>query len=105
MPKFLIEGSYNPDAVKGLAKEGGSHRVTFVGEMIKKAGGKMESFYFAFGASDVYIVCDMPDVASTMGLSLAVNGSGAVKIKTTPLISAAEVDAAAKMQVGYRPPG
>ena len=47
----------------------------------------------------------MPDVASTMALSLAVNASGAVRLKTIPLISAEEVDAAAKLQIGYRPPG
>jgi uncharacterized protein with GYD domain len=47
----------------------------------------------------------MPDVASAMALSLAVNASGAVSIKTIPLISPEEMDAAAKKQVGYRPPG
>jgi uncharacterized protein with GYD domain len=105
MPKFLIEGSYEPEGVKGLAKEGGSHRRAFIGDLIKKSGGTMESFYFAFGASDVYIVCDMPDVASGMAISLAVNASGAVKIKTIPLITVEEMDVAAKKQIAYRPPG
>jgi len=36
---------------------------------------------------------------------LAVNASGAVSIKTIPLISAEEMDAAAKKQIAYRPPG
>jgi uncharacterized protein with GYD domain len=65
----------------------------------------MESYYFAFGESDVYVVFDMPDVASAMAISLAVNSSGAVKLKTIPLISAEEMDAAAKKQIAYRPPG
>ena len=103
--KFLIEGSYQPEGVKGLAKEGGSSRRAFIAEMAKKAGGTLESFYFATGASDVYVVCDMPDVTSALAISLAVNASGAVKIKTTQLISVEEMDAAAKMQVAYRAPG
>ena len=105
MPKFLIEGSYQTEGVRGLVKEGGSHRRAFIGELTKKSGGTMESFYFAFGDSDVYIVVDMPDVASAMAISLAVNSSGAGKVKTIPLISPEDVDAAAKKQIAYRAPG
>ena len=105
MPKYLIEASYTAEGAKGIAKDGGSKRKAFVGEMTKKSGGTMESFYFAFGSNDVYCVVDVPDVASMMAVSLAVNSSGAVKLKTIPLISAEEVDTAAKLQVNYRPPG
>ena len=105
MPKYLIEASYTAEGAKGIAKDGGSKRKAFVGEMTKKAGGTMESFYFAFGSNDVYCVVDVPDVASMMAVSLAVNSSGAVKLRTIPLISAEEVDTAAKLQVNYRPPG
>jgi len=105
MPKFLFEGSYQPEGAKGLAKEGGSSRRAFIADMAKKAGGTMESFYFAMGSSDVYVVCDLPDLASALAISLAVNSSGAVKIRTIPLISVEEMDAAAKMQVAYRAPG
>ena len=40
-----------------------------------------------------------------MALSIAVNASGAVNLRTIPLITPEEVDAAAKKQVAYRPPG
>lgn len=105
MPKFLIEASYTAEGAKGIAKDGGSKRKAFVAEMAKKSGGSMECFHFAFGSSDVYCVVDMPDNAAAMAVSLAVNSSGAVKLKTIPLISAEEVDAAAKQQVNYKPPG
>jgi len=105
MPKYLIEASYTAEGARGIAKDGGSKRVAIVADMTKKSGGTMESFYFAFGSSDVYCVVDVPDIASMMAVSLAVNASGAVKLKTIPLISAEEVDAAAKQQVNYRPPG
>jgi uncharacterized protein with GYD domain len=105
MPRFLIEASYTAEGAKGIAKDGGSKRKAFVGELVKKSGGKMETFDFAFGSADVYIIVEMPDIASAMGLSLAVNASGAVNLKTIPLISAEDMDTAAKQQVAYRPPG
>ena len=105
MAKYLIQGSYTPEGAKGLARAGGSSRRTIVGEMIKKVGGTMEAFYYVFGDSDVYIIIDLPDVASAVALSLAVNASGAVGLKTIPLFSAEEMDEASKKQVAYRPPG
>jgi uncharacterized protein with GYD domain len=105
MPKYLIQGSYTAEGAKGLAREGGSKRRAVVEEAIKKAGGTMESFYYAFGDADVYAIFDLPDTASAVALRLAVNASGAVTLKTTPLFSVEEMDAAAKRQVAYRAPG
>ena len=68
-------------------------------------GGKLDSFYFTFGAADVIVVCDMPDAITGLALSLAVNASGAVRISTTPILSVEEVDAACKKAVSYRPAG
>ena len=105
MAKYMIQGSYTPDGVKGLSKAGGTARRAFVGDMIKKAGGSMESFYYAFGDSDVYVICDLPDVVSATALSLAVNATGAVSLKTVQLITPEEIDAATKKDIGYKPPG
>jgi uncharacterized protein with GYD domain len=105
MPKYLIQGSYSPEGAKGLAREGGSKRRAVVEEALKKAGGSLEAFYFAFGDADVYAIFDLPDTVSAVALSLAVNASGAVSLKTTPLFSVGEMDEAAKKQFGYRPPG
>lgn len=105
MAKYMIQGSYTPDGVKGLKKAGGSSRRAFVGDMIKKAGGSMEAFYYAFGDADVYVICDLPDAVSATALSLAVNATGAVSLKTILLISPEEMDAATKQDIGYKPPG
>lgn len=105
MAKYMIQGSYSPDGVKGLTKAGGTSRRTFVGDMIRKAGGSMESFYYAFGDADVYVICDLPDATSAAALSLAVNATGAVSLKTVMLITPEEMDAATKKDIGYKPPG
>jgi uncharacterized protein with GYD domain len=55
--------------------------------------------------SDVYIIVDLPDNRAATAISLTVNASGAVKVKTTVLTSAEEVDQATKTAISYRPPG
>jgi uncharacterized protein with GYD domain len=105
MPKYLIQASYTAEGTKGLMRDGGSKRRSVVEQMIKKSGGTLESFYFAFGDADVYIICDIPDVASAVAISLAVNASGTVDLKTVPLLSVEDIDQAARKQVGYSAPG
>lgn len=105
MPKYLLQASYTADGTKGLLKDGGSKRKAMVEEMTKAAGGKIEAFYFAFGDSDVYIIADAPNQATIAAISMAVNASGAVTLKTTVLLTPQEVDQAAKKVVKYRSPG
>ena len=105
MPKFMVKASYNAEGARGLVKEGGSGRRAAVQKLIEGMGGKMEGFYFAYGADDAIVIVDLPDAASGLAVSLAVNASGAVRVSTVPLISPEEMDAAAKKSVAYRPPG
>ncbi|MGO9007162.1 MAG: GYD domain-containing protein [Beijerinckiaceae bacterium] len=105
MAKYLVEGRYNAEGTKGLAKEGGSARRAVVAKMVEGLGGKVESFYFAFGDVDVCGIVDMPDVVTAAAVSLAINQSGSVSVKTIPLISPEDMDKAAKKSVDFRPPG
>lgn len=105
MAKFLIQGSYTAQGAKGLMKEGGTGRKAAVQKALDGLGGTLESFYYTFGTDDVIVICDLPDAISGLALSLAVNASGAVRISTTPLLTVAEVDAACKKAVSYRPAG
>ena len=105
MAKYLYQASYTAEGTKGLLKEGGSKRKALVEEMTKAAGGKIEAFYYAFGDSDVYLIVDAPDQATAAAISLAVNASGAVTLKTTVLLTPQDIDQAAKKTVKYRAPG
>ena len=105
MPKFMIRASYTADGARGLVKEGGTARRAVVQKMIEGLGGKLESFYYAYGEDDVYAISDLPDAASGIALALAVNASGAVRLNTVALITPEEIDAAAKRVVNYRAPG
>ncbi len=105
MPKYLFMVSYTADGAKGVLKEGGSKRRAAAEQAAKVAGAKIESFYFAFGDTDAFVIVDAPDHASTAALSLAVGASGAARIKTVVLMTPEEVDQATKKKVGYRAPG
>ena len=105
MPTYLWQASYSVDGTKGLLKDGGSKRRAAVQQMIEKAGGKLQAFYFAFGEADVYGIAEFPDQATAAAVSLAVNATGAVHLRTTALITPEELDTAAQKSVTYRPPG
>jgi|KBSMisStaDraftv2_1062788.scaffolds.fasta_scaffold1016168_2 uncharacterized protein with GYD domain len=105
MKKYLIKGTYNANGTKGLIQEGGSSRKITVEKMVAELGGKVESFYYAFGEADVYLVVELPDDISAAAVGLKVNATGLVNISTTVLLSPEDIDAASKKSVTYRAPG
>ena len=105
MPKYLVQGNYVGEGAKGLLKEGGSARRTAVEKLAASMGGTLESVYYAFGETDIYMIMDMPDNASMTACALVANASGVVRVKTTVLMTPEEVDEAAKKTPDYRPPG
>lgn len=105
MPKFLIKAAYNAAGAKGLAKEGGTGRQAAVKQVVESLGGKVEAFYFAYGADDAIVIADFPDQAGALALSLAVNASGAAHVSTVPLVTPQEMDAVSQKSVAYRAPG
>lgn len=105
MPKYLLTVSYATDGVKGLLKEGGSARLAAAKKVAKSLGGKVESFYFALGEADAYVIADLPDNASAAAISLALGSTGLVIVSTTALMSCEEMDEAVKKSPTYRGPG
>jgi len=105
MPKYLVQTNYVGEGLKGLVKEGGSSRRAAVEKLFASVGGKVEAFYYAFGDTDLYVIGDMPDNVTAAALSLIVNAAGAATARVTVLLTAEEIDAAAKKTPSYRPPG
>ena len=105
MPKYLLQVSYTAEGARGVAKDGGSKRREAARLLIESVGGKLEAFYFAFGDIDVVAIADLPDSVSAASASMTVSASGAAASKITPLLTAEEIDQAAKKSVRYTPPG
>jgi uncharacterized protein with GYD domain len=79
--------------------------VEAVSKMVADAGGTLESFYFAFGDDDAYVIVDVPDNVTAAAIAMAVGASGLTGCRTVVLLTPAEVDRAAQVSVSYRPPG
>jgi uncharacterized protein with GYD domain len=105
MPKYLVQASYTREGVDGVRAKGGSSRRDAVAETARSLGGELESFYFAFGDHDAYVIVDLPDNEAAAAVALTVNAAGGASVKTIVLLTPEQVDDAAKRSVEYRPPG
>jgi uncharacterized protein with GYD domain len=105
MPKYLIQASYTTEGIQGLVKDSAAGRRSDVQAAVKALGGKVEAFYYAFGADDVISILDLPDNVAAAALGLTTSGTGSVRVKTTPLLTIEEVDKALDVQMKYRAPG
>jgi uncharacterized protein with GYD domain len=105
MAKYLSIASYTPEGIKGLMAKGGTARVEAARRVIADAGGTLEGFYFALGPDDVYIVCDLPDNAAAAATAMSAAVSGMVVNRMVALLTADEVDRAAKLRLRYDAPG
>jgi uncharacterized protein with GYD domain len=106
MAKYLIKASYNQQGLKGVMKGGGSARVTAVEKLVSGVGGSLESLYFAFGDTDVYVTVDVPGHSQATAVAAAVGASGAFSSsETIVLLTPEDVDEAMQVAVDYAPPG
>src|SRR5271170_1901085 len=101
MPIYLWRASYSAEGAKRLLKDGGSKRRAAIQQLVDGAGGKLHSYYYAFGDFDVCGIAEFPDHATATAVSLAVNASGFVELTSTVLLTPEDVDAAAKKSVVY----
>jgi uncharacterized protein with GYD domain len=104
MPKYLVEASYTSEGAKGIIHSGGSARRKIVEDTAAAVNGKVEAFYFSFGDRDAVIIIDLPDNVSAAAISMSVKATGAIHTKTTVLLTAEEIDAAAKQHVAFQAP-
>ena len=105
MPTYLFKASYTPEGVRGLKEAGASSRARAVDDMVTALGGSLESFHFAFGDVDAYVVVDLPDDEAAAAAAFTVGASPTTTVKTVKLLTPHEADAAISRSVDYRPPG
>ena len=70
-------------------------------------GGRLGTYYYAFGSDDFVVIADLPSNVDAAALSFGLNASGAVQSRITVPITPEEADQAAKKMktIKYRPPG
>jgi uncharacterized protein with GYD domain len=105
MAKYLAIITYTAEGLKGLMAKGGTARVEASRQFLASAGGSLESFYFALGTDDAYIVCDLPDNVAAAATAMSAASTGMVVNRMVALLTADEVDQAAAATLSYRAPG
>jgi uncharacterized protein with GYD domain len=105
MAKYLAIITYTAEGLKGLMARGGTARVEASRELLASAGGSLESFYFALGTDDAYIVCDLPDNVAAAATAMSAAATGMVVNRMVALVTAEEVDQAAAITLSYQAPG
>ena len=105
MPKYLLKARYTAEGARGLLEEGGTARADVARKAVASVGGSLESYYYAFGDTDVFAIADLPDAAAAAAVALTIGSSGKVGVETVVLLTPAEVDEASKRRPDYTPPG
>lgn len=105
MPRYMIEASYTAEGMQGVLAKGGSARREAVEKMLADVGGTVESFDFAFGDTDAFVIVEVPDAVTAAGVAMQVSAAGSASCKTTPLLTPEEIDRAAQVKANYRKPG
>ena len=105
MAKYLAIARYNAEGIKGVIAKGGTARVEASRKLVEGAGGSVESFYFALGEDDVYVVCDLPDNVTAAAVSMNAAASGMMVSRMVALLTADEVDRAAAAKMHFDAPG
>jgi uncharacterized protein with GYD domain len=106
MAHYLIQASYSKEGI-GQLLANPQDRAAAVRPVVEGMGGKIESFYFAFGEYDAVVIAELPDNVSAAALAMAVGGSAGISsYKTTPLLTMAEAMEAMRKAsgTGYRSP-
>jgi len=105
MAKYLFLANYTSEGTKGLMKDGGTKRRDAINKLAKSLGGKLDAFYYGFGSTDAYVLCDMPSPEAAAAVSLAVGAGGGASTSTVVLLTPEQIDAAKDLTPQYRPPG
>ena len=105
MARYLFQVNYVGEGVKGLFKDGGTKRRAVIDNLFRSMGGTIESLYYAFGDTDLFVIGDFPDHATVVATVLSVTSTGAATVKTTVLLTPEEIDEASKKSPTYSLPG
>ena len=89
MAHYLFQTSYTQASWAALVKNPENRRQS-IAKLIESAGGKLESFYFAFGPTDAFVIVELPDNVAAGGVAAAVAASGGVSSLTTTVLMTSE---------------
>src|SRR5260370_41211245 len=107
MPLYMTQFAYTSEAWAALVKNP-QNREEVLRALIEKLGGRLVTFYYAFGEYDGVFVSEVPDETTVTAAILAAISPGHVKaVKTTVLLTTAQAMEAMRKAgtTSYQPSG
>ena len=90
MALFMYRGGYTAESWAAQAKKP-TNREDALKPIARQLGGRILSFYYAFGEDDFVLIAQMPDNKAAAAMAIAATSGGALShLKTTPLMSVSE---------------
>jgi uncharacterized protein with GYD domain len=108
MPHYLMQWAFKDPQIKAM-KDHPQDREPEARKVIEGCGGKLHSYFFAFGKYDGIAICEFPDNESATACAMTVTATGAFsKWETRVLMTSQEarraMEKANKAKTGYKPP-
>src|SRR5437879_11680067 len=89
---YLVRAVLTAEGLKNLQKQPPTALKAGVAKFVESVGGKLEFWYFDYGAATAYSVIDYPDEVAAATTQLSSNAAGYARVTTTTLLSAADID-------------
>ena len=90
MPAYMFRVGYTSESWADQVKKP-TNRLETLTPVVRGLGGRILSFYYAFGDDDVILICQLPDNKAAAALAIAAAAGGALShITTTPLMTVTE---------------
>jgi len=108
MSHFLVQFSYAPRSIKAMIDHPDVDHAAEASAMVASLGGKLLSYWHAFGEFDGVVLLEAPDNSVAASVAVAIGGTGEVsRIQTTVLLTVDEAQEAMRKAAAatHLPPG
>src|ERR1700694_2954564 len=96
--RYLVRAVLTPEGLKNLQKQPPTALKAGVTKFVESVGGKLEFWFFDYGASTAYSVIQYPDEVDAATAQLSTNAAGFARVRIRPLVWAGDIaKAVAKM--------
>jgi uncharacterized protein with GYD domain len=90
----MVRAVLTAEGLKNLKKQPPTALKAGVAKFVESVGGKLEFWYFDYGAATAYSVIDYPDEIAAATAQLSTNAAGFARVTIRPLLTAEEMDKA-----------
>jgi uncharacterized protein with GYD domain len=108
MPLYMFQAAYTSDSWSAQVQNR-QNPIDRITPLVEACGGRLETFFYAFGDYDIVLVIDMPDDESAAAVALAGVAGGSLKAsQTTKLLTVEQglsaMEKAQEAAKSYTPP-